>query len=270
MSAPCDWPIDFADCATPPGWEGSHPSENGEPSDRERFTEMAAALLWNWTGRVFGVCEATIRPCRTGCGYSRGSTYEGGLRTGFQPALIGGRWYNLSCGDCLNVPCSCSLTDSPRALILPGPVQEITEIVIGGEPLDENAYRVERKRVLVRTDGGVWQGCQNLLNDKDDEGSWYITYKRGVPVPIGGQLAAGRLAVELYKAFCGDSDCALPDRVQSVTRQGVSVDIMQTEFEAYQAGQTGIWSVDSWVASITTPQARSARVLSPDLMRGRR
>jgi hypothetical protein len=53
--------------------------------------------------------------------------------------------------------------------------------------------------------------------------AWAVTYERGVPVPAGGQVAAGTYACEAAKAMTGDTTCRLPRRVQSLVRQGVQL-----------------------------------------------
>ena len=75
-------------------------------------------------------------------------------------------------------------------------------------------------------------------------------------------VAAGVLALELAKAACMDRDCALPARLQTVTRQGVTVQV-QDDFDEMQEGRTGIWLVDSWVTSIRKPR-QLARAYNPD------
>lgn len=268
-TAPCSWPVSYAECHTlPDGWK---PAE-GEPAsvEREQYERMAAEFLWRWTGRSLGVCETTIRPCRETCCGERPSTFEGrgphpSGRTPWTPVLIGGEWFNVSCWACGPDACGCR---SPYALRLPGPVASITEVKIDGQVLDPSAYRLDSHRDLVRLDGEGWPTAQDHAQPDTAAGTWSVTYDRGVEVPIGGQVAAGLLAVELWKAACGDKGCALPQRVQTVTRQGVTVAMLDS-FDDIDKGHTGIFLIDSWVASMTqTP--RQSSVYSPDTKRGRR
>lgn len=69
----------------------------------------------------------------------------------------------------------------------------------------------------------------------------------------------------MEKAACGADDCALPSRLQSVTRQGVQVDVVDS-WQDLKDGQTGLWLVDTWVQSVVRP-ARRATVSSPDFRR---
>lgn len=279
QTAPCEWPVSYADC-DPADEEGALPAPLDEMPDAQvaDVEEMAATYLWNWTGRRLGLCPVIVRPCRQDCwqglstwtGGDPKLTSGGGYSAPFGPALIGGEWFNLGCGRCGD-NCSCSNTPTLR---LPGPIDSITEVRIDGEalPADGSAYKVFNHRLLTRVDGGEWPTCQDLEADPDDPenaaGSFQVSYVRGIPVPVGGQYAAGTLAVELAKALCNDSSCQLPRRVQTVSRQGVTVAMLDS-FDDIDTGHTGIWSIDSWIASITKTPTGGGRVYSPDIPRSR-
>lgn len=290
QTAPCTWDLRF------PGCDPDDPDAIPEPlasmteEQRSFYETVATSYLWNWTGRRYGLCDVTIRPCRQDC-WVGVSTFTGGgalttdgrLGTPYGPVLLEGRWFNISCGRCGDT-CGCDYTPS---LVLPGPVDSVTEVRIDGETLDPSAYRVDNHRLLVRTDGDDWPTCQNMSNPTrvnppsakaidepastaatpSAEDTFEISYSRGIPVPEGGQLAAGVLANEFAKAACGAKDCQLPQRIQSITRQGVSVAVLDA-FDDIDTGHTGIWIVDSWVASVTKSPATS-RVYSPDIPRSR-
>lgn len=261
LDGPCDWEPDYTavSCSS----LSSLPA-----SGSAVFERMAVDYLWNWTGRVFGTCEVTVRPCRRDCDrstYLGRSGKPGSFGTPWEPVLVNGNWYNIGCGTC-GSDCSC---DSVSMLELPGPVDSVTQVVVDGAVVDPSNYRVDNRRWLVRTDGGQWPICQDLGADSavgGAEGTWEVTYKRGTPVPVGGKVAAAALACELYKAAVKDNTCALPKRFQQVTRQGVTIIDM---FEDLDHGRTGVWLVDSWVVSVTKSPRRS-RVYSPDLRKTRR
>lgn len=274
-NAPCDWPVAYpsdpddpdaptADCVT------CTALDRLTREQRERVETMAIELLWSWSGRRYGLCKVSVRPCRFECA-ERPSTFSGrsgrrGQVAGWTPALIGGQWYNLGCGMCSS-GCTCT-PDRATSLELPGNVHAIEEIWVDGILLDPESYTL-RDGILYRTDGGVWPECNDELSDPREPGSlaWEITYQRGYPVPTGGQVSAYLLACELAKAMCGDNDCALPRRVQSVTRQGVSVAILDS-FEDLDEGRTGIWEIDSWLSSVSFQQASPPQVFSPDIAPG--
>jgi hypothetical protein len=272
--SPCSWPVSYSD-AKPCS------ALSADPTVRSQAETMATEFLWRWTGRQFGLCPVTIRPCRQNC-YGGLSTFTGGeprvlgqamgglySRSPFYPMMFNGEWLNVACGRCGN-SCDCGYTPS---ISLPGPIDSITEVVVNGVALPATAYRVDNYRHLLRIDGGDWPTCQDLSADSAagsasaSRGTWQVTYQRGSAVPAGGQVAAGLLACEFAKALVGDAGCKLPQRVQSITRQGVTVAVLDT-FADLDKGRTGIWLIDSWVASIMKPAGRS-RVYSPDLARPR-
>lgn len=268
MSAACLWPVDYTSC----GCSGGACSILGDMSDSERmkFEQAATDMLWNLTNRLFGACEVSVRPCTQGCDggrwvntfWGRGPFPWAGVGSGpWYPVIIDGKWYNLTCGCANPGTCNCAAS-GPTALRLPGPVQSIVEVTVDGVIVPSSAYRLDYHRVLIRTDGGVWPQCQDLLADPSQPNTFEVTYLKGVPVPIGGQMAAGSLACELAKAACHDNTCQLPQRVQTITRQGVTVGLLDG-FEGLDEGKIGIWSIDAWVASVNRPRPTSA-VRSPD------
>jgi hypothetical protein len=254
----CSWPVDYGECGTCDDL-ASMPT-----SGIERFETMAAEFLWRWSGRQFGLCEGTIRPCRQDC-YEGMSTYYGAGRgplgvSAFSPTLIRGEWFNVGCGTGCGDSCGCSFG---RALRFETPVYEVVTVEIDGDILPRSAYRVDDHRFLVRQDGKQWPYCQNMNAALGEENTWAVTVRVGSPVPAGGQIAAGKLACELAKAACGSKGCELPSRVQSVTRQGVSISMMIDTFDDLDKGRTGIWLIDSWVASVVKPDIGFS-IASPD------
>lgn len=281
MNEFCTWPVSYEACGATPGDPNAEPpvpASSGcsalDALDDEQvaaFERMAAEMLWNWTDRIFGVCEVTVRPCRSDCGsarrwmdtfWGRGPYPWGDISAGsWVPLLIGGEWFNMGCG-CAGT-CSCT-EEGPSALRLPGPIVSVSSVRIDGDVVPPEEYQVLYGRLLVRLDGTPWPSCQNLLTDASNEGTFEVVYSRGVDVPKGGQIAAGILACELAKAACGDADCQLPQRIQTVTRQGLTVGIVDA-FQGLNDARTGIWLIDSWTSSVRGPTAKpKAGVRSPD------
>jgi len=258
--APCYWPVDYTSC------KECEALTSLDPEERAKFEQIASDMMWAWSDRLFGVCEVVIRPCRNDCG-AGGSTPTfwgrgpyGGAERQWTPVLIGGVMHNMGCG-CAGA-CTCA-EEGPTSLRLPGPVEAVTRVTVDGHLIPPTAYRVMYSRLLVRTDGGVWPKCQDLLAEADKPNTFEVAYRKGVPVPIGGQMATGVLACEMAKAYCGDDTCRLPQRIQTITRQGMTIGF-QDSFEDLKQGGTGIWAIDSWIASITMPRA-SASVRSVDV-----
>lgn len=114
---------------------------NAEETIAQKCIDSAAEILWALSGRQFGCCELTVRPCRTDdcdpCGNGNGTPWV--------PVKEGGEWINVRCNTCKG-GCSCSeICD----LYLPGPVCEITEVMIDGRVLPPTAYRVDNGNKLT-------------------------------------------------------------------------------------------------------------------------
>lgn len=267
IEGPCEWPVSYSSCSDL-GPLSSWETDPEVGSDKARFESMAAEFLWRWTGRVFGYCTTTVRPCwmprsRPGTFEGRGpytslpGAWEPLFVAPLAPGLVG-----LSYSGC---GASCDAGEDVRSLALPGPVASVVEVRVGGVVVDPGAYRVDNRRILTRTDGGSWPLTQDLYADTDAEDTFEVTYKRGLQVPDGGQIAAGVLTVELAMAACGDDNCSLPQRLQSITRQGITMTVLDS-FEDLKEGRTGIWLIDTWVNSVSQPKV-GGRVFSPDVPR---
>jgi hypothetical protein len=215
----------------------------------EALLWMASELLWALSGRQFsGGCESTVtlreNPAggwcwadiawplwdTTGYGWWPLRSWRGGL----------GR----------------------RVVALPDPpVTAVSAVEIGGVPLGADEYTVEYPGGLVtRIGGAAWP----------TDGSLAITYAHGINPPIGGRQSAVTLAVELAKAMTSDPGCKLPQRLQTITREGVTVGF-QDSFASLDKARTGIWSIDAWLLSVNPAGiSRRARVWTPELARARR
>jgi hypothetical protein len=222
---------------------------------------MATRVLWALSGRRFGTCEVTLRPCRRDCygewpwGWSEWNSTALGTSvwSGYR------YWFPLSCGSCTS-GCSCSEVSET---VLPTPVNRIVQVKVDGTPLVTGAYRVDNNRLLVRTDGQQWPYCNDLTKEDTEAGTWSVTATYGEDVPEGAALAMGELACEIVKAGSGQ-DCRLPAGVTQLVRQGVTIqypDVGQLLTE----GRTGLYLVDLFLASENPNGLKSrARVYSVD------
>lgn len=260
---PCTWPLDLS-CA--PDWN-TYP-----PAVQSAATTWATYILWALTGRRYGPCSVTIRPCGPTCGNVAGYmtwpvSMDGTRDAGapwMTPWIDAGVWRNCGCQG----SCSCA---ARCEVGVPGPVAVIDEVLVDGIVLDPSAYRLDYVRgqaVLVRTDGECWPECQDMNVDVDQPGSFAITYQRGVAVPRAGQIAAGELAAEFAKA-CSGAECALPQQMASLSRNGVDIEMVDPATIA-EEGLTGIKNVDLWIRSVNPARrAQRSRVASVDTYRGR-
>lgn len=150
---------------------------------------------------------------------------------------------------------------APAAIRLPHPdVTAVQSVTVDGAPF--TAWRLDGAW-LARTDRQGWPVCHDRAE---------VTYTYGRTPPDGGKAACVELAVELARASVDDPDrpCRLPQRLQSVTRQGLTFAALD-DMEFISKGLTGISSIDMWVRSVNPyGRPRAARVWSPDLMRARK
>lgn len=97
-----------------------------------------------------------------------------------------------------------------------------------------------------------------------------VTYWYGMQPPALGRMAARTLAIEFSRLWSGDENCALPDRVTSISRQGVSYTILDNQ-DFIAELRTGVYAVDLFLKSVNPDNARrKSKVFSPDIPRGRR
>lgn len=228
---PCEWPV-----AWPDGLEAAE-------EDRERWGALAAQIVWALSGRRYGRCRAWVRPVLA-------PMHGGGAWC--EPHIAEGRWLNS--------------TGHTALLQLPAPTLAVHEVRLGSAsgpaPLDAAMYR-KVGNALIRLDGRPWPP-QDRAAPEGAPGWWAIDLTTGYPVPAGGQIAAGMLAAELYRARRGSSKCRLPARAQSVAREGVDVQLIDPA-ALYEAGLTGLPEVDAWITAVNPARLPiGPSVASPD------
>lgn len=234
---PCsDWPV---------YWTCPERVAAASPTATGLAVSSATSILWGLSGRRFGTCSVTLRPCRQSCNET-GLNWDYPTWSGLSYSGPYFDWYWLPqmCGACGN-DCSCNRVPE---VILPAPVSQIVTVKVDGSPLATGgAYRVDNNRRLVRTDGQDWPRCNNLLLDDTQAGTWSVTAEYGEAVPESGQLAMGELACELLKAMAGE-DCRLPPGVTQLVRQGMTISYPDVG-QLLQDGRTGLYLVDLFLAS---------------------
>lgn len=230
-----------------------------------RCVTAAAEILYALSGRQFGLCELTVRPCYQKCGNGLGLiTWDNGIlgASGFPwlPVLQGGQWFNINCA--CRTSCSCTKVCE---VWLPGPIDSITEVKLNGSVLASNKYHVDNRRALVRSDDQCWPKCQDMAAADTEDNTWSVKYVKGRPLPEAGRSALAEFTKEFLLGCVGDKCCKLPSRVTSIQRQGVSVTLLDPmTFIDY--GRTGLYSVDMWLKSVNPKgRSRGAAVLSPDI-----
>lgn len=216
---------------------------------------IASDILWALSGRQFGLCEVTLRPCRRDCfggfwPYDTWSQWTGANWP--RPVLFDGVWFNVACGSC---PGSCSCTELEE-MRLPGQVFDIVEVKVDGAVLPASSYLFYDNRTLVRVDGQRWPVCNDLNKADTQVGTWSVKARFGTPVPELGKKAVGELAKQLA-LFCVGGPCQLPQPIQSVSRQGVDITYIDPN-ELIDAKRTGLYLPDLFISTYN-PQGLQAR-----------
>lgn len=265
-------------CLGPSGTFPSDPClDSGEPISQELIDnaiQAASELMWAATGRRFGTCEVTIRPCKKTCDPCPDSGLDffgiNGYGWGafpWYPHFENGIWTNVSCNTCPG-QCGCSALCE---LALPYPTCSIEEVRINGLVLDEDQYRIDDFYKIVRIAGasdavtGVscWPTCQDLALPDTEEGTFSITLTYGREVPQLVKMATAELACQLLKS-CVGAPCQLPQRISSLTRQGVTVGFLDPQ-DFLESGRTGIYIVDLAIKTFNPHKLqRNASVYSVD------
>jgi hypothetical protein len=157
--------------------------------------------------------------------------------TASSPHLISGSMYNLP-----------RFTEGHRNLrLLNTPVRSVSEVRYMGRVLDPSEYSLRNNSYLVRHQSLPW--VLDPMNEIE------ITYSYGTPPPAAGKRAAIRLANELILSDMGSGNCALPERISSVSKQGVSYTIMDPQ-EFISNGKVGIYEIDLFLASVNPTKAK--------------
>lgn len=261
----CDWPVDrsclpdLPPLDDPPA-DGQQAAYDAALASRNAAEDVAVAVLWALSGRQFGVCETTIRPCPEGDDWSYrfespGSGYFGYGGYGGGVVLLGwdgADFVNLGCG-CMG---RCKLS-GPRMIHLPGPVYPPDDdhpftVTIADGVLDPSEWSLEGDRLYRKTRRWPSQHLGRPLGERE---TWSVDYWRGITPPAGSAKMVGRLAAEFYAA-CTDGKCRLPRNVVSTVRQGVSVQFDPSKI--YADGKTGLPEVDMWLAAINPHALLSA------------
>src|SRR5262245_25173772 len=92
MTAPCTWPspsVSGGICCSE--WS------TFSPELQAQALEFATYTVWAATGRQYGLCEMTVRPCGRTCEGCPTGWYWDGYGT-WTPYIWSGQWHNCWCG----------------------------------------------------------------------------------------------------------------------------------------------------------------------------
>lgn len=209
-----------------------------DPALVSESLQVATDILYEMSGRRFpGATTVTVRPCE-----------------------------QCSCGS--TTRCTSGLQ---KITLSPRPVISIGQVKIDGEVVSPTEYRVDEWRDLVHFPLTAnspfvgWPCCQRMDLPSTEVGTFEVTFTYGKEPPLAGKRAAASLACEFVKAVNMDTSCRLPQRVQSVTRQGVSLVVLDP-MDLFQQGKTGIPEVDLFLGAYNPRHLqRRAHVINVDV-----
>lgn len=211
--------------------------------------EDASLILYYLTGRQFGgTCQKTVRPC-------------------------------IPCMDCA---CTCGSCKPNQVNIGLWPVTDLISARMGGETVTgadlAALFHIDEYKYLVRNDGdslphgGSPYALSGGVHDTDlgnDRFVFEITVEYGMPVPRLLTRATRALASELV-ARCLDQECKLPQNVKSISRQGISMELVSAD-DLLVKGRTGIYEVDLAIQVFNPSNLQSPSfVWSGQISHGRR
>lgn len=248
IEGPCEAWVTTQDLELTPGFD---PDNQIEPLILSEAVDTASLLLYELSGRQYsGLCEITVRPTHTATcmdflGYFGWSSN-----------------YPLPLYPLLN---TCNCHNLQEIDLGAYPLYSITYVKIDGVTLSSSAYRIDDFRHLVRIDGSTWPTSQDLSLASTAANTFEVKFKYGRTVSATAKRAAGRLAMELAKAYSGQK-CKLPERMQTMSREGVTVQFVADNFEYFTSRKTGIYEIDIFLSAIN-PKGRvgSAVIMSPDI-----
>lgn len=168
-----------------------------------------------------------------------------------RPTILNGNIYNMASGDY-----------NRKLYLRHKPAIRINSIYNNGLLVPSGSYQLRNNAFLVQSNKTSW----NLSPVNE----YCINYDHGLNPPQAGKNAAKLLADEFILYNTKPSQCKLPERVTSVSRQQVSFAILDPH-TFLNEGKVGIYLVDLFIAAANPNQAKKKpRVISPDRPFGER
>jgi len=233
--------------------------EDYEDSDYAADAVQAASyILWALSGRRYsGVHTVTERYICT----SRAWRYGASIRN-YRAELLNGSVYNIPSSnvDFFDGMTTDGISNLNRVRLRGKPVTQIHAVrTRSGDIINPSLYYLVDHSTLQAVPGTSWTSC-----------NVDVTYSYGIAPPVMGKQAARLLAIEFIKLWSGDDECALPQRVTSISRQGVSYTLLDSQ-DFLQEMRVGIYAIDLFLKTVNPDKAKNrARVFSPDMPRARR
>ncbi len=202
----------------------------------------ATEMLYYASGQQFGLRTSSFRPC-------------------------------IQCYCNLKHRCRCRVPQIDCGNLFP--VNNIISVHFNGLSQPVADFHIDAYRYIVRNDGEefprenvIWDHA-TAAQDADGYAPFEIAVGYGYTHPRLADIAVRAMACELTGAFAG-STCALPDRVVSYTRQGVSAQVTSPQ-DLLNGGSSGVYAVDLFIKTYNPNKLQSsAFVWSPDTQIGAR
>lgn len=244
----------------------------GEGDDQELMSDAlmgATMILYNLTGQQWaGASSDVIRPTADEApGLDAWYPYDGYSGVSGRAGMYAWPGMFGMCG--CNRVSTCG-GFSVSEITLPGwPAITVTEVKIDGAVLSSAHYKLQdRRRLVYRPQAGEtrqgWPCCQDVTLDVDRPGTWQVSYTWGVSPPPFWKDMAAMLGCQLYVAMvpARNGECRLPKRIQSITRQGVTIAVIDN-YDVFAKGLTGLPEIDLAIGALRYGNADGARVVVP-------
>jgi hypothetical protein len=224
--------------------------------------EAASFVLFHLSGRKYGGVRTTTEEYhQIGLDQIGLSSYYGPNRLplpgdGGYPLMYPELRYGIITNRVGGICGGCGCTHLLR--LRGGPVLSVASLKIGETTLDLADYDIYDYS-FVAAPNRCWGLCDDAT----------VTYTFGAQPPALGRIAAKAMADQYVMAMVGDEECALPQRVTQISRQGMSWTLLDPQ-DFLDKGRTGIYQVDLFLTTVNPDGARlRSRVFSPDMMRGK-
>lgn len=243
--------------------------ENVTLPDAISYADVVQAVsenLFKLSGmRWAGLRTDTFRPHRLNDDCRCDMSGVGGMWYGWGWTGIGGWWNRL-----FPEGWGCACIGGPEIRLPPVSNKNTLVIEVDGVTLSLGTdYDVYDNLRLVRladpTTGSIlsWPCCQRLSTPVGQPGTWQYKVQHGVAPPAAGRLAAIEWGVQFARRL-DTSVTRLPQRAQSVNRQGLSVTVEAGSMLASD-GKTGYEVIDAFLEAYNPHRLlRRARVFSVD------
>ena len=218
-----------------------------------RAAQLSSGILFNLTGEKFQGIHTTTEVISN-------PTMPTGT---YGPQVIGGEMYNLPVRTVSGVKYTEDSCFRREMRLRHGPVHQVFSLKADGVEIPRDSYSLRNNSYLVKKGrNGYWDFCSTH--------EFEVTYEYGANPPIAGIEAAIDLGNEMILAFDGSDLCKLPQRITSMTRQGISINVADPE-EYFADGRVGIYSVDMFIKAYNPSKAKKkSKVFVPGAPRQER